>query len=425
MADIPPPQYPQAQPAPANSLATMNPLQAVATANYVQNYQNNQRVMAANQAAGEAFQGALNDDGSVDMSKVAATLKGDPRAAYGLPDVTAKMLAQGGAQMGLDTARNKFVTDAFGSLADDPKLTKDKVLSLGVTLARNLKIPAPLINNWLDGLPNGGQALRDKVIQFRNLAIGSAGASTPTDAGLDSEGAPQTGSRGTFNYKTAGGTIPSALPPGEGSLMGSSAERAGALQATATTSPQYRADLANLKTMSKVLDIGGPTVQYEKKLGQLAQRFGLPSTLTPDQLKSAEEFDKISNQIALNQGKALGGTDATRVLSVGSTPSSSMSRYGREGVINLLEGNQDFVDRARDQWLEARNNGVSASKHDQFMHAFGKNFDVRVFQFNRLDRANKQKFIDTLDPSEVPGFEQSYKNAAAHGWVEPLTKGGK
>ena len=148
----------------------------------------------------------------------------------------------------------------------------------------------------------------------------------------------------------------------------------------------------------------------------------MPSTLTPDQLQSAEEFDKLSNTIALNQGKALGGTDAARVLSVGATPGTSMSRLGREGVVSLLEGNQDYIDKAREQWLEARASGTPASRHDEFMHSFGKNFDVRVFQFNKLDRENKQKYLHTLAPSEIPAFEQSYKNAAAHGWVEPLTK---
>lgn len=421
MADgsVPAPQYPQAQPAPA-SLATMNPLQVVATANYAQQLKNSQQTMAANQATGEAFQGALNDDGSVDMSKVSDALRNDPRAAYNLPETTAKMLAQRSGQFDLDAASNKFVVDAIGSVADEPKLTKDKVISLGTTLARNLKIPAPMINNWLDTMPNDQAGMRSKLIQMRNIATGSAASATPTDTGLNSEGAPVTAPRSTYNYRTAGGGMPSALAPGEKDVMEASAARASALQATASTSPQYRADLDNLKQMSKVLDIGGPTVPYETKFAQIAQRFGLPSTMTLDQLGASEEFNKIANTIALNQGKALGGTDAARVLSVGATPSSSMSRYGREGVTSLLQGNQDYIDRAREQWLEARQAGTGVAKHDQFMHEFGKNFDVRAFQFNRLDRENKQKFINTLSPAEIPAFEQSYKNAAAHGWVDPL-----
>ena len=413
--------YPQAPAAPTNALASaMSPLQMIGAAQGIAHLRAFQSDQASRQATGAAFQGALNPDGSIDQSRLSTSLQNDPAAAYGMPETTQKMLTQASGQFNLDAARNKFLIDGLGSAANDPNINLGKVQSLAVTMARNLKIPGAHVNNWLDGMPADKPGIQARLTEMRNLAIGSAGLSTPTESGVNEEGAAITAPRDVYNYKTAGGGIPSGLAPGEGGLMESSAGRASALQGTASTSPQYRADLANLKQMSKVLDIGGPTVAYEKKFGQLAQRFGLPSTLTLDQLKASEEFDKIANNIALSQGKALGGTDATRVLSVGSTPSSSMSRYGREGVISLLEGNQDYVDRAREQWLEARSNNTPASKHDQFMHSFGKNFDVRVFQFNRLDRANKQKFVDTLDRSEIPAFEQSYKNAAAHGWVDPL-----
>jgi hypothetical protein len=422
MADVASPQYPQP---PAPGAGMLNPLQAIGLVNAVTQLRTSQADLASKQATGAAYQNALNPDGSVDQAKLSATLQGDPAAAYGMPETASRMLQQSTAQTDLDAKRNGFIVDALGATADDPKLSLDKVRSLAVTLGRNLRLPASQVNNWLDGLPKGREALRGELIKMRNLAIGSAGSSTPTDTGLTPEGAPIVSSRGGFNYATAGGGLPKGLAPGEAGVMESSAGRAAALQSTASTSPQYRADLANLKQMSQVLDIGGPTVPYEKKFAQLAQRFGLPSTLTPDQLTSVEEFDKTANAIALRQGASLGGTDASRVLSVGSTPSSSMSRLGRQGVVSMLEGSQDFIDHAREQWLEARAAGASASQHDQWMHSFGKNYDPRVFQFARMDRTAKQKFIDTLSPAEIPAFEQSFKNAAAHGWVEPLTREGK
>ena len=400
----------------------LSPKDAVGLAAAATQLQAIQREMGARQAIGSAYQGALNDDGTIDMGKLSSTLQASPAAAYGMQEATSRMLAQQQAQLALNAKQNQFIWDAVGSVANDPTLDRDKVRNIAVTLARNLKIPGQYVNGWLDNLPQDKAGLRNQLIQFRNLATGSAGVSTPTDTGLSPEGAPITAPRDVYSYRTAGGGIPSGLAPGESVLMGSAAERAAALQASASTSPQYRADLENLKAMSKTLDIGGPTVKYEKALGQIAQRFGLPSTLTPDQLASAEEFDKLTNSIALNQGKALGGTDAARVLSVGATPSSSMSRLGREGVIGLLQGNQDFIDRAREQWLDARAAGTPASQHDQFMHSFGKNYDVRVFQFARLNRDAQQKFIHTLSPAEIPAFEQSYQNAEAHGWVPALTR---
>lgn len=414
--------YPQP---PASQPMTTDPARIIGLASGVAQLQAFQRDQAARQAVGEAFQGALTPEGGIDAAKLSGALQANPAAAYGMPEAASRMLEQQRAQLDLNARQNQFVIDAMGTMANDPNLNQDSIRSAAVTLARNLKIPGAIMNGWLDKMPKDKAGLRDMLIQLRNVAIGSAGVSTPTDTGLDENGAPITAPRGSYNYRTAGGGIPSALAPGEGALMGSSGDRAAALQATATTSPQYRADLANLKQMSKVLDIGGPTVPYEKKFAQLAQRFGLPSTLTPDQLTSVEEFDKTANAIALRQGASLGGTDATRVLSVGSTPSSSMSQLGRQGVVSMLEGSQDFIDHAREQWLEARAAGTPASQHDYWMHQFGKNYDPRVFQFARMDRDAKQKFINTLNPGEVPAFEQSYKNAAAHGWVPPLTKEGK
>src|SRR5262249_31615550 len=96
------------------------------------------------------------------------------------------------------------------------------------------------------------------------------------------------------------GVQETGLAPGETELTGAPAERAGRLQATASTSPQYHADLENLRQISTGAATG-PTADIEKKLNQLSQRFGFGVTMTPDQLAKTEEFDKIANQISLNQ----------------------------------------------------------------------------------------------------------------------------
>jgi hypothetical protein len=289
-------------------------------------------------------------------------------------------------------------------------------------LARNLRIPSAMINDWLDNLPKGKEALRAKLIQFRNMATGSANLSTPTPTGITPEGAPISAPRDVYNYRTAGGGLQGGLAPGEQGLSESAAGRAAALQGTASTSAQYHADLENLRQESAVMgNLGGPTQDVEKKLNQLSTRVaGFGVTMTPDQLRASESFDKIANQIALNQGKMLGGTDTARTMSVGATPSSGMSRYGRDGVIDMLQGNQDAVDAARDAWLEAKSNGAPAGSHDLFMHKLNKVLDPRVFQFARLDRNNQQKFISQMSPAEFAGFEKKYNAGVTRGWVPPL-----
>ena len=142
--------------------------------------------------------------------------------------------------------------------------------------------------------------------------------------------------------------------------------------------------------------------------------------MSPDQLRASESFDKIASNIALNQAKMLGGTDSTRSMSVGATPNSGMSRYGRDGVIDMLQGNQDSVDAARDAWLDARSKGAPAGSFDLYMHRLNKVLDPRVFQFNRLNRDNQQKFLSQMSPADIPAFEQKYAASVARGWVQPL-----
>jgi hypothetical protein len=424
--DVASPQYPTA-PTPGGGLASLNPLQIIGAANALTQNRYLQADMASKQATGAAFQSALNPDGSVDQPRLSTALQASPEAAWGMPETTSRMLQQTSAQTDLDAKRNQFILDSVGATANDPKLNADKVRSLGVTLARNLRIPAPMINNWLDDLPKGKDALRQKLIQMRNMATGSANLSTPTPTGITPEGAPITAPRDVYNYQTRGGGLPSGLAPGEQGLSESAAGRAATLQATASTSPQYHSDLENLRQDSAVMgNLGGPSQDVEKKLNQLSTRVaGFGVTMSPDQLRASESFDKIASNIALNQAKMLGGTDSTRSMSVGATPNSGMSRYGRDGVIDMLQGNQDAVDAARQAWLDARSKGASAGSHDIFMNKISKVLDPRVFQFNRLSRDNQQKFYSQMPAAEIPAFEAKYEAGVKRGWVQPPKPAGQ
>ena len=142
--------------------------------------------------------------------------------------------------------------------------------------------------------------------------------------------------------------------------------------------------------------------------------------MNPDQLRALESFDKIANQISLNQGQFFGGTDASRNMTLGANPNSSMSRFGREGVIDMLHGNQDAIDRTRQLWLDARARGVPANSYDVFINDLSKKLDPRVFQFNRLSRENQQKFLNTLGADNLAEFEQKYRSAIDQKWVRPL-----
>lgn len=384
--------------------------------------QNNlfQKEFAAKQAVGEAAQGAIGPDGTYSPSANMNALSSNPAAAFGAPEAITGVIAKQGAQLEQNQAQVQHAAGVYGAISNIEKPTASDVHKATALIASsNPNIPAPLINQMAQTILADPLGIKHGAATLQNIAIGPSGTSGRVAAPPAPGGAPQSQSVGAANYR---GTTSTGLPPGEEGLLGAPTERAARLQASASTSPQYHADLDNLKQDSKILDnLGGPTFETEKKLNQLSSRLaGIGITMTPDQLKAGESFDKIANQISLNQSQLFHGSDAGLHTVVGANPSSSMSKYGREGVIDMLQGNQDAIDITRKAWLKARANGAPASSYDQFAETIGQELDPRVFQFNRLSRDNQQKFLSQMEPEDVGPFEEKYKSAVARKWVKPL-----
>lgn len=406
----------------------------ISTLNQIQDFQ-------ARKAVGQAYQDATDpESGLTDTPKFMGLVKSNPDSALRAPEaganaasLTGQYIANRTNQFGLNETQTNFLSNLAGSFINKKGGATDSDVATARTIAARNGIPINLIDGVLGQGQNDNRTPQQRFQDLNDLALGPVGRSgIVTGPPNQATGQPQSvtqgqATRAATTPQGAPGTVqgfPSALPPGESDILAQSATRASQLQATAGTTAQYHADLDNLKQDSKVLDnLGGPTFEVEKKLNQLSQRVGgFGVTMSPDQLKAGESFDKIANQISRQQGQLFGDTDATRNMSVGSNPSTSQSAYGREGIIDMLQGNQDAVDRARNIWIDARAKGAPANSYDTFMNELSKNLDPRVFQFNRLNRDNQQKFLNQMDPDELPGFEQKYKSAIGLGWVKPLKK---
>lgn len=422
--------YPQ-PPAPVQNLTT-NPLAVLDVVGKLNQNALFQQQFNARKAIGGAYQGAIRPDGSIDTPTLMRGIQSNPDAGFMAGEAAAGALARQGQQITnaaaateLEMKQNRFIAESIGTL--DPNASKATVTDRLVALKRNIpSIPAATINGIRreinaidDSTPEGKAALSAKITQLRDFAIGTAGLATPTDTGVAASGAKTSAPLATYLNR---GGVQTTLPPGEAELLAQSSGRASRLQSTAATTAQYHADLDNLKVESKVLDnLGGPSTESEKKLNQLSQRIaGVGVTMDKDQLRALESFDKIANQISLNQSQMFHGSDAGLHTVVGANPSTSMSRYGRDGVIDMLQGNQDAIDVTRRAWLDARKKGVPAHSYDTWVNDFSNTIDPRVFQFNRLSRDNQQKFLSQMDPSDVPDFEQKYQAAIANKWVKPL-----
>jgi hypothetical protein len=323
------------------------------------------------------------------------------------------------------SAQNKQNEDAaqivahhLGTLPDNAK-PEDFYRMKAAIRAIHPNIPASTINTVADVALREPSGLKNGIATLRTMGISPEAMVSRVQGPPSGSGAPTTVPV-TSAVRT--GAMETGLAPGEAGLSESAAGRAAKLQSTASSSPQYHADLENLKADSKILDnLGGPTFETEKKLNQLASRLGgFGITMTPEQLKAGESFDKIANQISLNQSQSFHGSDAGLHTVVGANPSTSMSKFGREGVIDMLHGNQDAIDVTRKAWLAARANGAKPGDYDLFAERMGQEIDPRVFQFNRLNRDNQQKFLSQMDPGDLKDFEDKFKNAVSKKWVKPL-----
>jgi hypothetical protein len=375
----------------------------------------------ARNAIGQAYQKSIQPDGTFDQPGFNAMIRDNPDAAWMAGEALPHALDIARSQTGNMLQQNQAVMSLFGSLP--PNASDEQIRNTLATASRIFKGQNSAVLTAIGGdlLSKRGQsrasAIADLTAQARGPEAGAAQVTTTPGPG----GAPQTTSSAAQlrAQQTGIGATPVGQAPGEAELQTSSAAGAANLEATGPKTNQIHADLENLRQLNKDIPLQGPTAEWEKKLNQVGARLGLPVTMTRDQLAKSEEFDKISNQLSLNQSTLFHGSDAGLHTVVAANPNLGMSRYGREGVIDMLQGNQDAIDRTRQSWFNARRAGAPANSYNDFINQSSKAIDPRIFQFNRMSAENQKKFAQDMDPADVDEFKRKYRKALDNGWVKP------
>lgn len=432
--------YPRPPEAPANILSG-DPSKVIGLMNALNQNILGQQSIRANKGIEELYKGdAIRPDGTVDnalvMGRAPATGIKGPEIVSTLQQQEGQRILNATNMFGQLVSQNKFLTDRLGTLADDPNLSKRKVMDFAVTAARTVGIPGAMINEVINKFPNDPAGLRAALVTMSGMARGS-GDLAPLVEGQPGEG----GERrvipsGAAAYETRGVKpvdpnapltakpvktesyrpgMPVTQPVGEPELQKASADQYANLRKLAETSPQVNADLANLRQFSKIMDdFGGPTADLELKANTLAQRVGIKDgvTLGRDKVAAAQEFNKIANQLASNQQRQM--SDAGLRVSEGSNPSIMMSQLGRDNVVAMLQGNQDAITRWR---REASKAGIQGGQYHKWAEENGSNFDVRAFQFARLPKAEQQKFINTMETDAAAAMLNKYEEYRKKDWV--------
>lgn len=279
------------------------------------------------------------------------------------------------------------------------------------------------------GLPDQGAVTPAGAPIQKALSPGEA--TTPTQIGTTPTGAPVMGTRGQFISTATGqpsalGTgrpIPAALrgpnAPAPGIVTGLGPAQTAAAATTGGNSANAFNDISNqgvaARSQGAVLDnmladtsqfTTGPGADTLQKLREVGTRLGLP--VDANATSSSESFNKLAAQLANAQGA---GSDARLAVNQSANPHSSLSPGGVDLILRQLRGNADYL-QARQQLAAGYPNKAD---REGFESNVASNLDPRVFQYARMDPAQKATYLGSI--KDGGKFKQAYGWAANNGLI--------
>jgi hypothetical protein len=402
--------YPQppAPPQPGNSLATMNPLQVLGLAQGITQLQGARADLASRQASGAAYQGSLNDDGTVDLTKLSSALRNNPDAAYGMPEAVSRMIEQRGAQQLQNMQRQKFLADSF-SVIDPAKPTEEQVHNWTAMTARNNPdIPASVIAGMAQSALSDPKGLAHGVGVMRNMALGAAGTSERTEGPPDATtGAPTTISKGEANL--AQGGIPKGLPPGDAAVLEANKK---SFTEDQERSASTQANLRKLETAYPLIqslgnsNFGPGSAEFAKLKGALTTA-GVIDPSTSD-LQVRQEAGKYLLNYAQGAQTA-GRSDHALTTAIGSNPNLDLTQPANLALIRNQIG-MDKADAAIPVLFHQQHpNANDKASYNDFKANFYRNYDPRAFTYDKMAPEERRDLIDSLGAKGSPAYQKFAK----------------
>lgn len=286
----------------------------------------------------------------------------------------------------------------------------------------------------LQGMPTNPDELRFYAAGGFLQSLGPAGIATPGAAPPGPRGEPRQQAAGQTIIQELGAGLPTPEdltppPPAPGITTGLSPATAAALPEIGTSAakqsirlsalanevPTRKALLDNMLADAAEFTSGPMSEDLKTALAGINELFGTRIQL--DRVAAQERFDKIANQIALQQSGELGVSDLTTQTAMGANPNSRLSNLGIVGVIAQLKGNEDAILVKNEKWQDYLDDGGSEEDFYSWSRNFNKRFDPRVFQASYLDEVSKRKMIATLNPAELKKFKEHFNYAVEQGWI--------
>ena len=254
---------------------------------------------------------------------------------------------------------------------------------------------------------------------FDGASVGAAGpSSSPFGGGFGVSGIPPNAVRA--------GLGPAAVSA-QHSLGDQAAGEAGALFSQAQGVPDRKAMLSDMEA-SLANAPTGPGANNQAYWSAFANSHfprlsaALPGIVqTPQDVASFENFEKMAARFAQNQAGSLGTVTNDKLSSaMASNPNTVFSTLGNQGVIHILQGNEDAISAKNTAWQNFVQGGGDPSTYQQWSTQFNNSgFDPRTFWMKNMTPDERSRYIGTLTPTQAKTFYQNVRTGMTNGWVSP------
>ena len=280
------------------------------------------------------------------------------------------------------------------------------------------------------GDPFGPAAMPPQGSDAWNASGGSTGASggvVPPASGGSPPGI-------TPGAPPASGLPAGAIQTGIGPAANASAVATGTANANAGSElfasaqgvPERKAMLSDMSADLATAPTGPGTQSQaywsafaNRHIGSLAQL--VPGIQSPDQVASFENFEKVSGRYMQNQAASLGPLTNDKLSSAAlSNPNTMFSTLGNQGVISILQGNEDAIATKNNAWQQYRQQNGPAADYQTFSTNFNNSgFSPTAFWLKNMPQDQRSQYVNSLGPQDQQTLFQNVRTAIGKGWVSP------
>jgi hypothetical protein len=413
-----------------------DPMQGISNALSIANGIQQNRILGTNanmlsqqyqgqQAVGQAFQGAIRPDGTVDTGAAGTAIANNPNAAYVAPQAFQSAANLAGSNISNTNAgaigSQSRVSDALGALNSIAAGggTRQAIMTEALSRLHSGLLAPQDYHSIVDNMPPGDGPAQSYIKTKTAGMIAAPAQAIPATTGINPDLTPkiQTGADQAAAARTPAG-IASAPP---GAIDVAAADKKAAFEDQIRSS----AIMGNVRPLQQALPLisqlsdqnfGPGSAEFAKVKGALTTA-GIIDPNTSD-LKVRQEANKYLLQYATGAQQA-GRSDQGLAAAIGSNPNVDLTQPANLALIKNQIG-RDQMDAAMPKLFQL--DGKPGQTYSDFKGGYYQKYDPRAFNFHLLSPTEQQKVVSSLGKPGSAAFDKfshSYDLAKSAGMVQP------